>query len=61
MSKNTYLKTVGLIFLIIAALHVLRLLLGWEGVIGGWELPTWISWAAIVVAGWLSGPGFILP
>lgn len=49
---------VAVIFLLIAVLHALRLYLGWGAVIGGWDVPRWLSWLAVVFAGYLSWQGF---
>ncbi len=51
MSQYAFNLVAGAIFLIVAGLHVLRLLLGWEAVIGGWQVPRWVSWPALVLAG----------
>jgi len=40
--------------LLVCALHVLRIFLGWPAVIGGWTVPMWLSWIGLVVAGGLS-------
>lgn len=60
MGRKSYALTVGLIFLIIAVLHLLRIILGWEAVIGGWAVPEWVSWTALVVAGFLAYHGLRL-
>jgi hypothetical protein len=60
MSRKAYLKTAGLIFFIIAALHLLRLLLGWEAVFEGWVVPHWVSGVALAVSGFLAYEGFKL-
>jgi hypothetical protein len=60
MSQKTYLKTAGAIFLIIAVLHLLRLVLGWSTVFEGWSVPQWPSAVALVVAGYLAYEGFRL-
>jgi uncharacterized membrane protein len=60
MSQKTYLKTAGLVFLIIAVLHLLRLVLGWSAVFEGWSVPQWLSAVALVVAGYLGYEGFRL-
>ena len=57
MNNNTYRKTAGTVFTVIAVLHALRILYGWEAMIGGWSVPMWLSWASIVFAGWLSWSG----
>lgn len=54
MSNKAYLSLSGLIFLIIAVLHLLRAVYGWEAAIGGWMVPMWISWVALVVSGYLA-------
>jgi len=38
----------------------LRLLFGWEAVIGGWQVPFWVSWVGIAVAGSLGYTAFTL-
>ena len=60
MSLKIYLKTAGTIFLIIAVLHLLRLVLGWNAVFEGWSVPLWLSAVALVVAGYLAYEGFRL-
>ena len=60
MNNKSYLSVSGLIFLIIAVLHVLRIVYGWEAVIGGWMLPMWLSWASLVIAGYLSWSAYRL-
>ena len=40
--------------MVIAILHLLRIVFGWSAVIGGWEVPEWVSAVAFVVAGFLT-------
>ena len=44
----------GVIFAIVALLHLLRVYMGWPVVIGDWSAPMWVSWIALVVAGVLA-------
>lgn len=60
MSQKRYITVTGIVFLIIAVLHLLRLLLGWEAVIGGWHVPVWVSCLALVVFGYLAYTAFRL-
>lgn len=60
MKQKTFNLVVGVIFLLIALLHVLRLLWGWEAAIGGWEVPMGLSWVALVVSGYLAYTAFRL-
>jgi hypothetical protein len=46
-----YLQISGAIFGIVALVHVLRLVFGWPAEVAGWNVPLWVSWAAIAVAG----------
>ncbi len=52
--KNLGLRTAAAIFGILAVIHLVRLLIGWDVIIGGLHIPLWISGIAIVVLGTLS-------
>jgi hypothetical protein len=58
MSRRSYALVTGVIFLVIAILHLLRVIFGWAAIIGGWIMPIWVSWVALVVAGYLAYEGF---
>ncbi|MBI4489032.1 MAG: hypothetical protein HY694_08090 [Deltaproteobacteria bacterium] len=60
MSKKTFAFTAGAIFALIALLHLLRIVFGWHAEIGGWEVPTWISWVAVIIAAYLGYEGIRL-
>lgn len=53
-----YMTVSTAIFGLIAVLHLARVLLGWDAAIGGWEVPMWLSWGAVVVAGFLAYTGY---
>ena len=57
MNTRSYFKITGGIFLVIAALHLLRLFYGWEASIGGVLVPLWVSWLAVPTAGFLGFTG----
>lgn len=42
------------VFALMALLHVLRLLFGWEATIAGWVIPLWVSLLGVMVAGGLA-------
>lgn len=44
----------GLLFAVIGVLHLLRLAYGWEAAIGGFDVPMWASWVAVVASGLLA-------
>ena len=60
MNQKTFAVTAGMVFSLVAVLHALRLLLGWEAVIGGWNVPLWLSWVALAVSGYLAYTAFNL-
>lgn len=39
MSQKTFSLVAGLIFLVVAVLHILRLAMGWHVVIAAWTIP----------------------
>ncbi len=57
MSHSTYMKVTGVIFLIIAVVHLYRAIYGLPVVIGEFSVPVAASWVAVVVAGFLSYRG----
>ena len=58
MTQRTFRTTAGIVFGIIAVLHAKRIVFGWEAVIGGWVVPQWISWVAVLVFGGLAYTAF---
>jgi hypothetical protein len=60
MSQKSFNLIAGLIFLAVVILHLLRIVLGWSAVIGGWAVPQWVSWLAFLVAGYLAYEGLRL-
>lgn len=60
MDQKTFTIMTGAIFALVALLHVLRILMEWPAMIGGWTVPMWVSWIGLVVAGGLSYFGLSL-
>lgn len=58
--KKTYLFISATIFGIVAILHLLRVISGWDFVLGPWSLPMFFSWAGTIGAGFLSAWAFTL-
>ncbi|MEK7612925.1 MAG: hypothetical protein AAB449_02135 [Patescibacteria group bacterium] len=59
MNKQTYYALVSIIFGVLAVLHAARLYYQWEAVIGGVEIPIWVSWFALIIAGYLAMRGWM--
>lgn len=53
LTEGQYRKITGTIFALVAAVHLARLIFGWEITIAGWALPLWVSVIGVVLAGWL--------
>jgi hypothetical protein len=60
MTVRTYALTSSILFLLVAVLHLLRLVLQENVMIGSWHFPMWASIVAIAVSGFLSFAGFRL-
>ena len=60
MNKHTYFLISGLIFAIVATVHLWRIINQFELVIGTWLAPMIVSWIGFIAAGILSYCGFIL-
>jgi hypothetical protein len=60
MNQRSFSWLAGIIFTIIALLHLLRIVYGWDAVVDGWRVPKWISWVALIVAGYLGYEGLRL-
>ena len=46
------------LFLVVAIVHLLRIIFGWQAEIGGLSIPFWVSWLALPGAGALAYFGF---
>lgn len=60
MNPRLYFVVTGLIFLVVAVLHLTRIVAGWPVVLGSWTVPQWISIPGLVVPGGLSAWGLTL-
>ena len=54
MDKNQSLMLAAVVFGVIALLHLARAILGWEAVIGSFNVPLYFSYIAVIVFGYLS-------
>ena len=57
MNESTFVRVAAVIFSLVALLHLARLVLGWDAVIGGWSVPMWFSWIALGLSGLLAYTG----
>ena len=57
MNHKNYFTVTSVIFLLVAIMHGLRIVSGWQAEIGGWMVPMWASWVAVVVGLGLSYQG----
>lgn len=57
-SERGLLKLVGLVFLVVALLHLLRIAFGWNLILGEITIPIWLSWLGVIIPGYLSYSSF---
>lgn len=57
MKQKDFSLVAGTIFLLVAVMHLLRIILQWQAIIGGFEIPLWASWVGVGVAGYLAYVG----
>ncbi len=57
-SERTLLNLAGIIFLVVALAHLVRLTFGWNLILGGFAIPLWLSWVGVFVAAYLSYSSF---
>ena len=60
MKQKTYLQVSGLVFGIVAVIHLARLLVGFDVNFAGWSIPPGASVIGLIVAGYLSYSAFKL-
>ncbi len=60
MKRGAFVLVTSSIFALIALLHALRLIYGWNVTIGEWTVPVWVSAAGFLIAGYLALQGFLL-
>jgi hypothetical protein len=54
MDTKTFSLVAGLIFALVALLHLVRIFEEWLVIIGDWSVPKSVSWVALIVAGGLA-------
>jgi len=57
MSSQSFFSVAGVIFLIVAITHLLRVVNGWEVSIHTFAMPMWFSWVAFPLIGFLAYQG----
>ena len=57
MNQKTFSLIAGIVFLVVGLLHVARIIFAWEVVMGGWEVPMWLSWGGAVAGLYLGSQG----
>jgi hypothetical protein len=58
LNRQTYMTVTATLFLVVAIVHLLRIIFGWQVEIGGLSIPFWVSWLGVLAAGALAYLGF---
>jgi hypothetical protein len=51
MTQRTFSLVTAVLFSLVALLHAVRLLRGWQVTVEGAVMPIWISWIGLVIEG----------
>jgi hypothetical protein len=54
MDAKAFSMVAGVIFAVVALLHLVRIFMQWTVVIGDWSVPKSVSWVALIVSGGLA-------
>jgi len=60
MNHKTFSLVTGGLFLVIAVVHLARIIYGWEITLNTLAIPMWVSWTALAVMGFLAYSGLQL-
>jgi hypothetical protein len=60
MTQRTFSLVTAMLFLLIALLHAVRLLRGWQITIEGAVVPLRVSWIGLAITAYLAWEGFRL-
>lgn len=53
-SERTLLTVAGVLFLVVALVHFMRVTFGWGLILGGFAVPLWLSWIGFAITLYLS-------
>jgi len=60
MKARQYYLVSGTVFALVALTHLLRIVTGWDLVIGDWMAPVWASGLGVLIPGFLATTAFRL-
>ena len=58
MDRHSYFTVSAVIFLIVAVVHGLRVMNGWDAMVGGYAVPVWASYIAAAAGLYLAWTGY---
>ena len=59
MTQRTFSLVTAVLFFLMALLHAMRLVRGWQVTIESAVVPIWISWIGLAIAAYLAYQGFL--
>ena len=60
MNQQTFINVSTTIFVLVAIVHFLRVILGWQVTIAEWSVPAWFSWVGFIVASYIAYSGYTI-
>ncbi len=58
LTLRNYVVVAAVIFTLVAAVQLIRIIIGWSVIIAGWQVPVWLSAVIAVIAAFLAWSGF---
>jgi tetrahydromethanopterin S-methyltransferase subunit C len=58
-TNKWYFTASAIVFTVIAIAHLGRIIMMLDATIAGYEIPLWVSGAAVIIAGYLATRGFM--
>lgn len=58
LQVTTFFKVIGVIFFLVGAIHLVRLITGFQIIIGDWQLPVWLSLFGTLIPWYLAYNAF---
>lgn len=59
MREHTYVVVAGVVFTVVAIMHIWRVFTGADLMIGDWDAPIWLSWFGVAATSYLAYASFM--
>lgn len=53
-NRKAFFTTLSIFLTLVASVHLIRVIAGWEAYVANWQVPLWFSILAVLFVGWLA-------